>query len=95
VRSQRKHASRTVPTFRSDDDQRIICSVARLRTVFTVAILGGVPGACGVVEGLSPYSKEDCSQGCGDAAAEVSTTPSGADAAQEGACPSNKVGTWT
>jgi hypothetical protein len=59
--------------------------VARLRTVLTVAILGGVLGACGVVEGLSQYSKGECSQGCDDAAPGVPTTEGGSDAAQEDA----------
>jgi hypothetical protein len=56
--------------------------------VLAVAILAIGLGACALVEGLSQYSKEDCSQGCGDDGGDDAleprpdggTTPDAADA---------------
>jgi hypothetical protein len=61
--------------------------VAVFRAALAVALLATGLGACALVEGLSQYSKEDCSNGCGedggfDAAAPVydgGATPDGAD----------------
>jgi hypothetical protein len=40
--------------------------VAGLRALLVFAVLTTGLGACALIEGLSEYSKEDCSQGCGD-----------------------------
>jgi hypothetical protein len=49
--------------------------VAGFRAVLAVAILATGLGACALVEGLSQYSKEDCSQGCDDHGGPDATAP--------------------
>jgi hypothetical protein len=58
--------------------------VANFRAVLTAAILVTGLGACAVVEGLSQYSKEDCSQGCDDGGLDAGVSPQEGGMAQDG-----------